>query len=159
MCSCCFSVGTGPRPPDCFCCCFFVHRTGVNFSAPLGQPFQCHDPPIVIVSLQSQRQPSISKHCAMPKNRIKLATPADIKQQLAANNLLRGERPETILAIKFDAANDNAALYTNPQDFSEFIKLANRGRHSHFAGVQYLQVWVMLRRSCSQASARCLAVQ
>ena len=59
-----------------------------------------------------------SKHCTiMPKNRIKLATPAEIKQQLVANNLLRGSRPETILASNFDAANYNAALYTNPEDF------------------------------------------
>jgi len=60
----------------------------------------------------------------MPKNRTKLATPADIKQQLAANNLLRGERPETILAIKFDAANDNAALYTDPGDFATALRTA-----------------------------------
>ena len=58
----------------------------------------------------------------MPKNRIKLATPPEIQQQLVANNLLRGSRPETILASTFDAANDNAALYTNPEDFAASLR-------------------------------------
>ena len=58
----------------------------------------------------------------MPKNRIKLATPSAIKQR----NLLRGARPSTIVAnmYNFEPDNDNAALYSNPEDFSAILRTA-----------------------------------
>jgi hypothetical protein len=60
-----------------------------------------------------------SKHCTiMGKNRTTL-TSCRIQR-----NLLRGERPETILAKNFDVANENAAIYTNPQDFAASLKAA-----------------------------------
>ena len=60
-----------------------------------------------------------SKHCTiMGKNRTTL-TSCRIQR-----NLLRGARPETIPTENFDVANDNAAIYTNPQDFAASLKAA-----------------------------------
>ena len=99
---------------------FFCVLYWCIFGAPVQHTSQCHDPHIIILSLRVSR---VSTECIqntanMGKNRTTL-TSCRIQR-----TLLRGVRPETIPAETFDVANDNAAIFTNPEDFTDSLKAA-----------------------------------